>query len=92
MSQTLASVIGSTESEGSDPSEYKLNPGHDRQCLSYYTMCLDHNPPNLAMYSFLKVELEVDTHDDLDDQHEHDDRDESGVDVLGELSALMFMA
>ena len=46
----------------------------------------------LAVYALFEVELQVDAHDDLGDQNEHDDRDEFGVDVvLGELAALMSM-
>jgi hypothetical protein len=42
------------------------------------------------VYALFEVELQVDAHDDLGDQNEHNDRNEFGVDVvLGELAALM---
>lgn len=44
------------------------------------------------MDALLKMELEVDAHYDLHDQHKHDDGDEFGVNVLAELSALVFVA
>jgi hypothetical protein len=47
---------------------------------------------NLAVYALFEVELQVNAHDDLGDQNEHNDRDEFGVDVvLGELAALVSM-
>jgi hypothetical protein len=55
-------------------------------------VCLHYNLPYLSVDALLEVELQVDAHGDLGDQHEHDVRDELGVDVLGELSALVLMA
>ena len=85
-------MIGPAESERSDASEQELNPGRHRQCFAHYAVSQDHHPSNLAMYAPLEMKLEVDAHDDLRDEHDHDDGDEFGVDVVfGELPALVFM-
>jgi len=55
-------------------------------------MCRDNNAADLAVDSFLEVKLQVDAHGNLRDQHEHDEGNELGVDVLGELSALVLMS
>ena len=90
MRQTLACVISPAESKGGNSSKEELYPGHNRECLSQYTMPYQNHLSNLAVYALFEVELQVDAHDDLGDQYEHNDRDEFGVDiVLGELAALM---
>jgi hypothetical protein len=91
--KTLTGVISPAESKRSDASKEELHPGHNRQCLSHHSVSNDHHPANLAVDTLFEVELQVDTHDDLCDQHEHDDRDELGVDIIfRELPALVFMA
>lgn len=93
MGKTLAGVISPAESKCGDASKEELHPGYNRQCLSHHSVSNDNHPANLAVYALLEMELQVDAHDDLCDQHEHDDRDELGVDVVfGELPALVFMA
>ena len=55
-------------------------------------MHLDYDLPYLSIEAFLEMELQVYTHSDLGDQHEHDIGNEVGVDVLSELSAFVHVA
>lgn len=92
MRQTLTCVISPAESKGGDSAKEELYPGHNRECLAQYTMPYQDHLSYLAVYALFKVELQVDAHDDLGDQNEHNDRDKFGVNVvLGELAALMSM-
>lgn len=53
----------------------------------------DHeHPPYPTVDSLAEVQLQVCAEDDLNDHHEHQDVGERGVDVLGELSALVRVA
>jgi len=91
VSQTLACVIGSAESKRSDAPKDELYPGGDGNSLANEAMCLDYNLSHFRMYALLQVKFQVDAHGDLRKQHEHDVRDELGVDILRELSSLMLM-
>lgn len=91
MCQALAGVVGSTESKRSDASKDELHPCGNWHSLANETMGFDHDLPHLPMYALLKVEFQVDAHSDLRDQHQHDVGNELGVDVLGELPALMLV-
>lgn len=91
--QTLAGVVSSAEAKGGDASKHELHPGYNWQCLSHYTMAYENDPANLAVYALLEVELKIDAHGDLSYQHEHDNWDEFGVDVVfGELPPFVFVA
>jgi hypothetical protein len=68
-----------------------LYPGDDGHSLADDSVGFDHDLPHLPVYTFLKVELQVDTHGNLRDQHQHNVGNKLGVDVLGELSALMLV-
>jgi hypothetical protein len=92
MRQALSGVVSSAEAERGDASEEELHPCHHRQCLAHYAVCLHYDLPYLSVDALLKVQLQVDAHGDLGDQHEHDVWDELGVDVLGELPALVLVA
>jgi hypothetical protein len=91
MRKTLARVIGSTEAKRSQTSKDKLYPCDDGHSLADDSVGFDHDLPHLPMYTLLKVELQIDTHGNLRDQHQHDVGNELGVDVLGELPALMLV-
>src|SRR5690242_1688764 len=45
-------------------------------------MSHNHDSANLAVYALLEVELQVDTHDNLGNQHEHDNRNKLGVHIV----------
>ena len=92
MCQTLSGVVGSAEPKRRDASKYELHPACNWQGLANEAMRLDHDLPYLPVYALLEVEFEVDAHGYLGDEHEHDVGNEFGVDVLGELSALVLMA
>jgi hypothetical protein len=90
--QALSSVVGAAESKRREASEDELHPRHDWQGFSNHSMRLHHDLPYLPVNTLLEVELEVDAHGDLGDEHGHDVWDELGVDVRGELSAFMLVA
>ena len=92
MSQALSGMVGPAEAKRSNASKNELDPSDDWQCLSNYSMCLDYNVPYLSVDALFEMELQVNTHSNLGDQHEHDVWDELGVDVLGELSALVLVS
>jgi hypothetical protein len=92
MGQTLSGVVGSAESKRCDATKDKLDPGNDRHCLTHKSVCPNYNLPYLCVDPPLKMELQVDAHGDLRNQHEHDVGHKLGVEIFGELSALVLMA
>lgn len=92
MRQALPRMIGPAEAKRCDASKNELHPGYDWQRLAYYPVHCNYALPYLAVDSFLEVKLQVDSHGDLGDQHEHNVRDEVGVNIAGELSAFMLVA
>lgn len=92
MCQALSGMIGSAEAQRSDASKDELHPCGDRHSLANEAMCFDHHFAHLPMYALFKVEFQIDSHGDLGDQHEHDVRNELGVNVLGKLSSLVLVA
>jgi hypothetical protein len=91
MRQTLSCMVGSAEAKGCDAPKYKLHPGDYWHGLANEAMSLDYDLPDLSMYTLFVMELQVDAHGDLGDEHEHDIWNELGVDVLGELPAFVLM-
>jgi len=85
-------MVLSAEAHGCDATKDELHPSNYWHRLADNAMRRDDNAPDLAVDSFLEVELQVDAHGNLRDQHEHDEGHELSVDVLGELSALVLMS
>jgi hypothetical protein len=92
MSQTLSGVVGPAESKRCDAAKDKLHPGNNRHCLANKSVCPDYDPPYLCVDALLEVELQIDAHGDLRNQHEHDVGHELSVEVVGKLPALVLMA
>jgi hypothetical protein len=91
MCKALARVVGPAESKCRETSKDELYPCDDGHSLADDSVDFDHDLPHLSMYTLLKVEFQVDTHGNLGDQHQHDVGNKLGVDVLGELPALMLV-
>lgn len=68
-----------------------MYPGHNGHSLADHTVDPDDTFPNPSIDAFLEMELQVYAHSNLDDKHEHDIGDEFGVDIFGELPALVSM-
>lgn len=90
--QALACMVGSTEAQRGNASKHELNPGDDWQSFPHDSMSLDNHLPDCRVYALFEMKLEIDAHGDLGNEHEHDERHEFAMDVLFELSALVFMA
>jgi len=92
VSQTLASVVSSAETQSCNAPKYKLYPSHYWESLANHTMGLDDDSSNLAIDAFFEMELQVYAHHDLGHQHEHNVGNKFGVNVFRELPALVSMA
>ena len=89
MGKALAQVVLSTVSQSSDPTKQHLYPCYDGHCLPNYSVAINCDLPNLPMETFCDVKLEVYPENDLDDEHDHQDIREGGVDVLRKGPPLM---
>lgn len=69
MRQTLTKMILSTESQSRNPPKQHLHPRHDRHGFAHNPMSIYSHLADLAMETFRDVEFQVDSEDDLDDQH-----------------------
>jgi hypothetical protein len=71
MRKTLSEMIPSAISQSSDPPKQHLYPGHNWHCLSHDAMTVYRDLSNLAMETFCDMELQIDTENDLDGEHQH---------------------
>lgn len=69
--QTLSSVISSAEPECDNSSKEHLDPGRERHSLSQYAVSKNDPSPDLPIHSSLQMQFEIDTHDELSHEHEH---------------------
>lgn len=92
MGKTLAHVIVATEAHRRNASQHELDPANDGHELAHPSVRLDDHLPDLAMNAPLQVELQVDAHDDLGKEGEHEGRHKLGVGLGCELAAFVFVA
>lgn len=93
MRQALAQVIFATESERGDATEQHLYPCHDGQAFAKNAMNDNKKAPQTSKESRpLKVQFEVGAQDNLGEEGKVDEWSKRGMDVMGELAALMFVA
>ena len=92
MRETLSRVIASAESQRYNPTEQHLHPCNQRHGLSQHTMSEHHPSSYLAVDSLFEMEFEIYTHDDLTDEHQHQEVRKFGVNVRRELSTLVSVA
>lgn len=86
---TLTGVVALTEAQGSDSTKQHLDPGGQRDDLAQYTVSRDNPLPNLAHETTLNVELKIDAHGGLSEDHHHQPRSILRVYVLAKLATFV---
>ena len=84
-------MIAATVAHGGDASQHELDPADDGHELAYPAMGLDNHVPNLSVNAPFEVELQVDAHDDLGQEGEHEGRHKLGVGVGRELATFVLV-
>lgn len=85
-------MISTAESKTDNSTKQHLHPCSNRHNLSQHAVSDDNSSPDLAVDAALKMQTQIDTHDDLGNEHEHQDVGEFGVDVGRELPSFVKMA
>lgn len=92
MRQALSGVVLSAEAQRCNASKEELHPRHHWQGLADHAMHLDYDVAYLPVDALFQVEFQVDAHDNLAKQHEHDDGYKCRVDVVwGKLAAAVLV-
>lgn len=70
-----------TESQRRNSTKQHLYPSDHRHCFPHDPMSMNRNLPNFSVESFSDVELEVDTEDNLYNEHQHQPIRKSPMDI-----------
>jgi len=87
--QALAEMVPAAEAQGRDTAKQHLDPAHDGHHLAQHSMAEHDIPTDPAVDPLIEVKLQVRPQHDLDHEHEHQGVGKRGVDVFGELAALV---
>ena len=90
--QALTQVIPLTEPQGCNAPEQHLHPADYRQYFPNCSVPHDGVSTYSNMYPFLQMQLQIDAEYALDEEHEHQERCERSVDVMGKLATTVGMA
>lgn len=90
--ETLSQMVPAAVAHGGYPAEEHLHPAHHRHELSYHAVRLDDVGSDCGVEALGQVQLQVDTDEDLQGEHEAEGVGEGGVDVGRELAAAVLVA
>jgi len=76
MGKTLPQMIATAEPKCYNSPKQHLHPARDGERFAKNAVCEHDVPPYTTVHSFLQMEFQIDTEDDLGDEHEHKDRGE----------------